>query len=302
MSGRRRMRLAVLGEPSGWHAERLLQAARARGHAAEIVRWQELATSLGGTSHDGTIERFLPLAVDEAEAVIVRGMPTGGLEEVVFRMNLLGRIAERGTLVVNPPRSLEIAIDKHLSLAMLTAAGLPVPRTLVVQTPQAMLEAWRDLGGDAVVKPLFGSQGKGIERLTSVSAVERYGAGRPSGSVAYLQEFVAHAGWDARLLVLGNELLAMKRRSTTDWRTNVALGGRAEPFEPPDHWIDLARRAVRVTGAAIAGVDLVESRTGDIFILEVNAVPGWQALESVAGGDIARRVVEFLETSMPKNR
>lgn len=297
MTAAKSMRLVVVGEPSGWHVGRVVEAARGRGHAATIVRWPELGTAIGGpcVENKPPQERFHPRVVEQADAVLVRGMPTGGLEEVIFRMNLLGRLADRGTRVVNPPRSLELAIDKHLSLARLAAAGLPVPRSFVAQTPQAIREAWRCLGGDAVVKPLFGSQGKGIERLADPPAVERFLAERPPEAVAYLQAFVPHAGWDARLFVLGDEVLAMRRSSTTDWRTNIALGGTASPLAPSAEWIDLARQAARVLGAAITGIDLVESLSGEVFVLEANAVPGWRALESVVGGDIADRVVQFLE-------
>lgn len=297
MTAARSMRLVVVGEPSGWHVGRVFEAARARGHAATVVRWPELATAIGGPGGGDAAsrERFHPESIEEADAVLVRGMPAGGLEEVIFRMNLLGRIAERGTRVVNPPRSLEVAIDKHLSLARLAAAGLPVPRSFVAQTPQAIRDAWRCLSGDAVVKPLFGSQGKGIVRLADPPALERFLAGRSPEAVAYLQAFVPHAGWDARLFVLGDEVFAMRRSSATDWRTNIALGGTASPLAPSVAWIDLARQATRVLGASIAGIDLVESLSGEVFILEANAVPGWRALESVVGGDIADRVVQFLE-------
>lgn len=297
MTAARSMRLVVVGEPSGWHVGRVVEAARARGHAATVVRWPELATAIGGPGGGDAAsrERFHPESIEEADAVLVRGMPAGGLEEVIFRMNLLGRIAERGTRVVNPPRSLEVAIDKHLSLARLAAAGLPVPRSFVAQTPQAIRDAWLALGGDAVLKPLFGSQGKGIVRLADPPSLERFLAGRSPETVAYLQAFVPHAGWDARLFVLGDEVFAMRRSSATDWRTNIALGGTASPLAPSVAWIDLARQAARVLGASIAGIDLVESLSGEVFILEANAVPGWRALESVVGGDIADRVVQFLD-------
>jgi len=134
-----------------------------------------------------------------------------------------------------------------------------------------------------------------LVRLADPPAVERFLAERPPETVAYLQAFVPHAGWDARLFVLGDEVLSMRRSSATDWRTNIALGGTASPLAPSGTWLDLARQAARVLGASIAGIDLVESLSGELFILEANAVPGWRALESVVGGNIADRVVQFLE-------
>lgn len=294
------MRVAVVGEPSGWHVGRLIESLTPRGHRATVVRWSEIAAGLGGVGSS-----FSPPALAVADAVLVRGMPGAiphgdRLEEVVFRMDVLGRLAARGTRVINRPRALESAIDKYLSLARLAAAGLPVPRTLVVQAIAQVADAWDALGGDCVVKPLFGSRGRGLHRLDSAAALAAWldlpETRRRPHAVVYLQEFVHHGGWDARLFVLGSDVLAMRRRAAAgEWRTNVARGGRPEPFAAPHDWIDTARRAAAVLETEIAGVDLVAAADGSPVILEVNAVPGWQALEKVTGIDIAARVVGYLE-------
>lgn len=286
------MRVAILGDPAGWHVGRLRAALDERGHEAAVIRWNELSATIGGGD-----ETFLPDAIERADLVVVRGMPAGGLEEVILRMDILGRIAARGTPVVNTARSLEIAIDKYLSLAALSRAGVPVPRTIVAQDEAGVARAWRTLGGDCVYKPLFGSQGRGIERLSSPESLAPFvAAGGPPGGVVYLQEFVPHAGWDARVLLVGERAFAMRRVSDGgDWRTNVARGARPERFDPPAPWIDLARRAAAAVGTEIAGVDLLPATDGRLLVLEVNAVPGWRALETVSGEAIARPVVRYLE-------
>lgn len=286
------MRVAILGDPAGWHVGRLRAALDERGHEAAVIRWNELSATIGGGD-----ETFLPDAIERADLVLVRGMPAGGLEEVILRMDILGRIAARGTPVVNTARSLEIAIDKYLSLAVLSQAEVPVPRTIVAQDEAGVARAWRALGGDCVYKPLFGSQGRGIERLSSPESLAPFvAAGGPPGGVVYLQEFVPHAGWDARVLLVGERAFAMRRVSDGgDWRTNVARGARPERFDPPAPWIDLARRAAAAVGTEIAGVDLLPATDGRLLVLEVNAVPGWRALETVSGEAIARPVVRYLE-------
>ena len=98
-----------------------------------------------------------PLA--DCDAVLVRTMPPGSLEQVVFRMDLLHRLMAGGVRVLNPPRAVEVCVDKYLATALLDAAGLPVPHTIVCQHADAALEAFTALGGDVVVKPLFGSEG-----------------------------------------------------------------------------------------------------------------------------------------------
>lgn len=304
------LRMALLGEPTGWHLGRLAAAIRGRGHEARAVRWNELAAEVGGSVRaDG--ERFLPDSISQADCVVVRGMPTGALEDVIFRMDVLGRLARRGTAIVNSPRALEVAIDKYLSLARMQEAGIAVPRTIVAQDAAGIEQAWHDLGRIAVVKPLFGSRGRGIERLTTPADLAPYleaarlRAANPalnrspalSGPPAacYLQEFVPHDGWDARIFLIGDDALAMRRVSADDWRLNVSRGARAEPWTPPDDWIALARRAADAVGATIAGVDILPAADGRLMVLEVNAVPGWRGLEGAISRDVTGIVVDYLE-------
>lgn len=296
------LRCAILGEPAGWHVGRLATAIRARGHEATIVRWHELAAEIDGAGG----ESFRPAAIGQADIVVVRGMPGGGLEEVIFRMNLLGRVTRQGTPVINSPRALEVAIDKYLSLARMAEAGIPVPRTIVAQDAAGIEHAWRALGDDAVVKPIFGSRGRGIERLTSREQLSPYleaasrGPQFPTeaavrGAVCYLQEFLPHPGWDVRVLLVGERVFAMRRVSSDDWRLNVSRGARAEPFEPPAEWVGLAKRAAAAVGAEIAGVDLLPTSDGRIVVVEINAVPGWRGLEATVGQNIAAATVDHLE-------
>ena len=309
------LRVAVVGEPTGWHVGRLLAALTARGHQGTVVRWTDLVAEVcsevrsefcsrqsprGAGTGTTSVERFLPPAIDAADLVVVRGMPGGGLEEVVFRMDLLGRLAARGTPVVNSPRGLEIAIDKYLSLARMAAAGLSVPRTMVAQSPDAIRAAWHALGRDCVAKPIFGSRGRGIARITDEASLETLidaaTAAPPAGSVAYLQEFLPHDGWDVRILLVGKDAFAMRRFAVDgEWRTNVSLGGRPEAFSPPADWVELARAAARAVETEIAGVDLLPARDGRVVVLEVNAVPGWQGLEAATGIPVADTIVRHLE-------
>lgn len=300
----RGLRVAVVGDPAGWHVRMLSRALSARGHRAAPVRWQEIAAEVGqlDAATDAPLERFLPEPLAGSDIVVVRGMPSGGLEEVVFRMDALGRVAAAGVPVVNTPRSLEVAIDKYLSLARMAAAGLPVPRTVVAQEPEAVHRAFARLGGDCVVKPIFGSGGRGLVRLSSPEAVGEFLADSRAGAdpggcpPVYLQEFVPHAGWDVRVLVVGDRTIAMRRSAPPgEWRTNVSLGGRPEPFSPPRDWIDLAVRAAAAVGTEVAGVDLLPAGDGRLLVLEVNAVPGWRGLAEATGIDVADAVVRYLE-------
>ncbi|HEU5431353.1 MAG TPA: ATP-grasp domain-containing protein, partial [Thermomicrobiales bacterium] len=152
------------------------------------------------------------------------------------------------------------------------------------------------LGGDVVLKPLFGAEGRGITRLVDEAlALRAFKMLEQLGAVVYLQEFIEHEGADLRLLVIGERVLGMRRRNPLDWRTNISRGAQAEPFEPDAELIELARRAAAAVGAPLAGVDLLPGRDGKLYAIEVNAVPGWKALARALDVDVAKLVLEYVE-------
>src|SRR5579885_1177657 len=155
------MRIAILGASDGWHVQDLKRAAAQQGHEAQAVDFRHLAGRVG----EGPLGGF--------EAALVRTMPPGSLEQVVFRMDLLHRSAASGVRVLNPPRAIETCVDKYLASARVAAAGIKVPATVVCQNADAALQAFQELGGDVIVKPLFGSEGRGMVRVSDAEIAWR---------------------------------------------------------------------------------------------------------------------------------
>jgi ribosomal protein S6--L-glutamate ligase len=280
------MRIAILSAGDGWHVRDLQRAATLLGHQAESVDFRRLCANVAVVTETPST----------AGAILVRTMPPGSLEQVVFRMDLLHRLQAEGTRVLNPPRTIETCVDKYLATAYLKAAGLPVPATIVCQRADAALDAFTTLGGDVVVKPVFGSEGRGMVRVSDPDMAWRiFRTLERMQCVLYLQQFVPHPGWDLRAFVLGGRVLtAMRRTANGGWRTNVAQGGSAEKVQLDREAEELAIRAARSVGAAVAGVDLLPGPEGEWYVIEVNAVPGWRALAPVTGIDVAVELVRFL--------
>ncbi len=292
--------LAALVSGFGWHVEDLVRAAGRLGVSFQTVPFPRLSAVVG------TETRHLRVAVGEldltrVDGVLVRMMPPGSLEQVVFRMDALHRIAAAGVPVLNPPRAIEAAVDKYLTLALIEAADLPVPSTWAGQGATEALAAFDALGRDVVVKPLFGSEGRGLIRISDIEMAWRtFHALAHLGAVLYLQRFIRHPGHDYRVFVLRGEVIGVMRRHATggDWRTNVSLGGRAEACELEPEAKRLALAGARAIGAEMAGVDLVpDLDRGRLVVLEVNAVPGWRALSRVTGVDIAAEILTALKDS-----
>lgn len=285
------MRLAILSGGSGWHVRDLQRAAAAEGCLAEVWDFRRLQSRCAAG----------PAPLDDVDALMVRTMPPGSLEQVVFRMDLLHRAERRGLFVLNSARALETCIDKFLATVRLESAGLPVPRTIVCQTADDAMQAFVELGQNVVVKPLFGSEGRGMLRLDDEDLAWRvFRVLERTQAVLYVQEFVVHPGWDLRVFVIGGEIrAAMKRVARTSWRTNVAQGGQAVTVPLSEVPGELARRAAEACEAVVAGVDLLPTPDGSWRVLEVNAVPGWRALAPITGIDIASEIVRFLKVHRP---
>jgi ribosomal protein S6--L-glutamate ligase len=278
----------------GWHVEDLRRAAGDMRIDFRPVEFPRVVGHVGGPASrvDASGTNLLT-----ADGVLVRMMPPGTLEQVVFRMDALHRVAAAGVPVLNPPAAVEAAVDKYLALARLETAGLPVPRTWVGEAAEEALTAFEALGGDVVVKPLFGSEGRGLARVSDREIARRvFFALERLGAVLYVQEYIDHAGHDLRLFVLDGRVLGAIRRHAApgDWRTNVAVGGRAEAVEPDPAAARLAVRAARAVGARMAGIDLLADRGGELSVIEVNAVPGWRAFGTATGIDVARQVLGAL--------
>lgn len=285
------MRLVFLGSDESWYLRDLQRAAGSR-HQIVAAPFSSLR---GELYNSGLAIRSGDVDLNAADAVLVRTMPPGSLEQVVVRMDLLQRLEANGTLVFNRPRAIEAAVDKFLTSTRLQAAGLTVPRTFACQTADDALGAFAALGYDAVVKPLFGAEGRGITRVNDEALAERvFTLLERLGAVIYLQQFVPHHGHDLRLFVLGERVLGMRRVNPDDWRTNISRGARGEPLDMDGHLAELALRAAQAVGTDMAGVDFLPGLDGTLYAIEVNAVPGWKALARTLGIDIAAEVLEFV--------
>jgi RimK family alpha-L-glutamate ligase len=259
-----------------------------------VVAYESLTARLGsgrgmarGLAADG--EELLA-----AEAVLARIIPNGSLEQIIYRVDALHWLEDRGVTVVNSPRAIERCVDKFYTSALLQEAGLPTPETVVCERPDEATAAFRAMG-DVIVKPLFGSMGLGMVRVADEEMAYRvFQTIETIRGVYYLQRTIDHDGRDLRVFVLGGRVLGAIERRAQGWRTNIARGAVGRPIALPDAWAGLALQAAAAVGAEYAGVDLLPARDGGIYVLEVNGVPGWEGLQRATGIDVAGALVDHL--------
>lgn len=285
------MNVGIFGNEGSWYVDDLQRAAAELGARSERLDFRRLTITVSSAKTKIFCGEY---DLGRFDAFIVRTMPPGSLEEVVTRMDILALLKSDGKLVVNSPRAIECAVDKSLTTAKLAQAGLPVPATWVGESSDAALEGFEKLGGDVVVKPVFGAEGRGIMRVSDPDlAFRTFRTLERLDAVIYQQQFVPHAGFDIRVLVLDGKILgAMRRDSPHDFRTNVARNGSATQTEVTPEIAGLSLRASAAIGTRIAGVDLLTAYEGETYVIELNAVPGWRAFRKATGIDVAKRLLE----------
>ena len=284
------LHLVILAAREGWHTRELTRALEARGHTGAIVPYEGLVASIGRRSglRSGATD------LDRADAVLARIIPSGSLEQIIYRVDVLHRLEDRGVRVMNSPGAIERTVDKFWTSTLLEQCGLPTPDTIICDDAEEAFAAFRELG-DVIVKPLFGSMGLGMVRVSDEEMAFRvFKTIEQIRGVYYLQRAIEHEGRDIRAFIVGGRVLAAIERRSDGWRTNLSRGGTARPVQLPEAWTALALRAAAAVGAEYAGVDLLPATDGTVYVLEVNGIPGWQGLQEATGIDVAGALIEQL--------
>jgi len=285
------VRVAILAARQGWHTDELCRALAARGHEGCVLPYEALVARLGGAA-PGFAAGGTDLGA--CDAVLARIIPAGSLEQIIFRVDALHVLEEQGIPVINSPRTIERTVDKLWTTAILEQAGLAVPETVVCESPDDAMAAFRALG-DVIVKPLFGSMGLGMVRVTTEEMAFRVSRTLEAiRGVYYVQRAIDHDGCDVRVFVVGGRVVGAIERSAAGWKTNLARGGRARGTTLSAARTELALGAAGAVGADYAGVDLLPARDGTDYVVEVNGIPGWRGLQEATSIDVAATIVEHL--------
>jgi tetrahydromethanopterin:alpha-L-glutamate ligase len=296
------LRVAIMTDETGWHTRELLRALRARGCTGRCL---DLAQCRIATTHAWHGLVLPGYGQDLPDAVLVRGIAGGSFEQVTKRLGVLHALREFGVPVYNDARAIERSVDKSMTSLLLHAAGVATPATWAMEssaTAQQLVTRESAAGRALVLKPLFGSQGQGLQRVGWVDGahVPLPALEGAYGGLAYLQRFVearSAPGHDFRVLVVGGVALAAMRRVSVDWVHNVARGARCEPQSLAEgigpELARLSEAAARALSMDYAGVDLVPTGDG-AQVLEVNGVAAWQGLQGVTPFNIAQALVDDL--------
>jgi len=287
------VKVCIIGSEDSWHGGRLLAAFNRYGVLTQTVSPGRLRAQIGGSPAVGS----LGVPMDDADFVLVRDIPIGSLEQIIFRMDALHVLEAMGVRVVNPPRSIERAVDKYLTSKLLELHGVSTPATIVTESMDEALECVQQWG-QAIIKPLFGGGGKGMVRVEGIEVASRVFRALQLGRyVYYLQEYVDHGIEDIRSFIIDGRVVAAMIRRGSSWKTNVTQGATPIPYVPDAEVVALSIQAAQAIGTFYAGVDLLRDVEGRLCVLEVNSMPGWRGLQQTTAVDIAQALVDALLAS-----
>jgi RimK family alpha-L-glutamate ligase len=288
-------RIAIFNDTHGWHSEQLTVALSQLGITAVLTDLAQCTIDLSrptGLMIPG-FENELPAAV------IVRGIAPGTLEQITLRMDVLHTLAELGVAVFNSAKAIEHTVDKARTSLRLHLAGLNTPKTWACENrtqARAIVSTQLSLGQQIVVKPLFGCQGKGISK---VSTLAEFDSIRAVGDAFYLQHYIApfkpNEWQDWRILVIDHQVCAAMSRQSSHWITNYAQGAHCLSAAITPEMEQLAIKATQAVQADYAGVDLIRTQDG-FTVLEVNSVPAWKGLFQATNVDIAGQIATAIQS------
>lgn len=292
------MKIGILTRnENSWSSIQLREALARRNVSHICFRFSQLVARVGYKPYVNANSIGIP---EELDALIIRPIGRGSLEEIVFRMDILHRLQRLGLYVINSPEAIEHCVDKYAILTILEENDIPVPRTAVTENVDEALRAFVELGGDVIVKPIFGSRGMGSTRVTDLEvAATIFRAITFYHGVIYLQEFVPHGFSDIRAFVIGDRVVAAMKRVADTWKTNYSQGAKPVSIKLDKTLEEMAAKSAELIECKIAGVDILESSKGPLFV-EVNSQPGWRGLQSVTRVNIADEIVDFILSELKK--
>ena len=287
------MKIALLSrKPDLYSTRRLVEAATARGHEIRVIDTLRCYINI---SAEPPLVYYQGEALEGFDAVL----PRIGTSITAYGAAVLRQFERMGLYSLNSSAAITTARDKLRTLQLLAHAGVALPKTGSANAQEDVAELIAMTGGaPLVVKLLEGTQGIGVvlaeTNQAAASVIEAFYGLQAN---VLVQEFVREAnGADIRCVVVGGQVVAsMKRQARTgEFRSNLHRGGTASAVQTTRQERAMAAKATKVIGLNVAGVDLLRSRHGPV-VMEVNASPGLEGIETATGENVASAMISHLE-------
>ncbi len=274
------MKIAIIYDVIRWEEKDLVRAIRELGH--EPILFHVTSFFLDPNSKLPEVDVAINRCVSHSRAVA----------SAIF-------YEEKGVPVVNSAYTLIVTGNKLYTTMKLIAHNIPTPRTLFAFTKETALKAAEKLGYPLVVKPIIGSWGRLIAKVSDKDSLEsilehREYMQNPQYKIYYLQEYVRKPGRDLRIFAIGDSVPLGIYRVSSYWKTNTALGGKAVCAKINNELEELTLKAAKAVGGGVLGVDIFEDPMRGYLVDEVNGVTEYRNTVRVCGKDVSKMIVNYL--------
>ncbi|MFJ8859383.1 RimK family alpha-L-glutamate ligase [Streptomyces sp. NPDC102451] len=211
------------------------------------------------------------------------------------------RLEFTGVTALNRASAIETCNDKGLQALLFARHGIPHPVSRHTFSYDQVRRTVAELGLPTVIKPVSGSWGRGVTKVTDDDSLEAWVGGRESADAGgklfpvLVQQYIDKPGHDLRVVVVGRTPVVAIQRVSDNWRTNTHLGARIERLEITGPIEKLCAQVVDALGEGFYGIDLIEDlATGELLVLEVNANPDFARSSAVHGVNVAGHLAAYI--------
>lgn len=272
--------LSILYDTIRWEEKALFDAAKEKGISIKMVDCKNLFIDLDNSS-------------EEFETAIQRCV------SYYRSLHSTAALEGKGINVINSLNTSIYAGNKLFTHMLLQKKGIPTPFSAVAFSEEAALALLEKKGYPMVLKPTVGSWGRMIALLKDRDSAEGIIESRekmyPIYQVYYLEEFVNRPPRDIRVIMVGDKVVAAIYRYSGEgqWKTNMALGGKAEECKVTKELEDVCIKAKNCVNGQIVGIDLMESKENGLVVHEINNTTEYKNTVRVTGVNIPALMIDY---------
>tara|TARA_B100001996_G_scaffold39582_1_gene28938 strand:- start:709 stop:1629 length:921 start_codon:yes stop_codon:yes gene_type:complete len=285
-------KVLILTDKKGWHFQQLKKSLTKNNISTESINISKLLITTDSKNTKILREDNSEVNVSD---VIVRYIPGGSLEEIVTYLNILRVFKNQGVNVINTAENIEKTVDKSLTSIILKNNNILTPKTWIIRGKNKAIKLAQELLKNYILiyKPLFGSQGDNIRKISKVSDIKNI---NNSSNIYYLQEFISiKPNHDYRVLIIKNknkQFSYSMARYGNSFVNNFSKGGKCVPIPFDKEIINTAFKSAEALDMPFCGVDLIK-KDNLVYVIEVNSIPAWKGIQSTTNDTVSDKIVEI---------
>ncbi len=278
--------IAIVSDIHDWHSKQIESNLIKKNCEVFKIKYDELEANFNIKENF-----FLNRKLKKIDAVWLRFIKNGTLEEITTKLTFMHLLENNGVYVHNSPKTIEKTVDKVRTTGILTINNILTPNTKVTFKSPLKIRGKTNY----LLKPIFGSQGKNIILINNLDKLYKTNA---IGNVYYLQEFIGNINdkefWDIRVLVSNHKPISVMKRTSKQIFTNAYQGASTEKLTFNKELSSLTRRVSKLFELGYGGIDIKVFKK-KFYVLEVNSIPSWKAIQNIEDRDISEILVnDFL--------